>query len=193
MNPNEHVRIKIETNIDTKIEDKVEPNIENKVQEIFAEEKTEEEADVDKLIAANAARSIDVKVVDWCALGNGRRNNFLITTPAASSFRLSAAHVPALFNSNFSYPAQIPSLVCRVYRSCSMSMTQMGTDTSTNRSSWPRLRSVPAHVHATDLYISTRDGSCYRNSESKNCSKKNHSKPRSIDPLAMHTHTNGYL
>ena len=95
------VRIKIETNIDTKIEDKVEPNIEDKVQEIFAEEKTEEEADVDKLIAANAARSIDVKVVDWCALGNGRRNNFLITTPATSSFRLSAAHAPALFNSNF--------------------------------------------------------------------------------------------
>ena len=79
MNPNECVRIKIETNIETKIEDKVEPNIEDKVepniedkvQEIFAEEKMEEEADVETLIAMNAARSIDVKVVDWCALGNG--------------------------------------------------------------------------------------------------------------------------
>ena len=106
------MRIKIETNIDTKIEDKVEPNIEDKVEpniedkvhEIFAEEEDEEAVDVDKLIAANAARSIDVKVVDWCGecdLGNGRRNDFLITTPAASSFRLSAAHAPALFNSNF--------------------------------------------------------------------------------------------
>ena len=30
------------------------------------EEEPEEVVDVDKLIAANAARSLDVKVVDWC-------------------------------------------------------------------------------------------------------------------------------
>ena len=74
-----------------------------------------------------------------------------------------------------------------------MSMTQMGTDTSTNRSSWPRLRSVPVHVHTMDLYISTRDGSYYRRLVSKLCLQANHSKPRYIDPLAMHTHTNDYL
>ena len=68
VNPNGRLRIKIETNIDTKIEAKIEdafkPDSEDNVQEIFAEEKSKQEVDVDKLIAASAARSIDVKVVD---------------------------------------------------------------------------------------------------------------------------------